>query len=154
MSKYIPRAIGEIVIDATDCSLGRIASYAAKYALEGYKVYIVNSEKAIITGNKEWIKEFWHHKVHERGDWYKGPFYPRMPDRILRRVIRGMLPYHTHRGRVAYRRVKCYIGFPDELKNKKVIRIDKAKPKFERGNIKYMYLKDLSEFLGAKIRKV
>jgi Ribosomal protein L13. len=43
---------------------------------------------------EEWnnLVKYWNHKVNERGDWIKGPFYPKRPDKILRRVIYGMLP--------------------------------------------------------------
>ena len=42
----------QIVIDATNATMGRLASYVAKQALLGKQIAIVNSEKAIITGNK------------------------------------------------------------------------------------------------------
>jgi len=89
-SKYKPSTIGTIYIDAKDHVLGRLASYTAKLALEGYEINIVNSEKVVVTGKKEIILEQWKHKILERGDWYKGPFYPKRPDLILRRVMRGM----------------------------------------------------------------
>ena len=45
----------EIIIDATDAALGRMATFAAKQALNGKKVIILNSEDAIITGKKHAI---------------------------------------------------------------------------------------------------
>jgi len=108
--------LGEKYIDATGLVVGRLASYVAQLALLGYKVYIFNSEKAIITGDKQFIKQFWYHKWW-RSDWYKGPFVPREPHLILKRIIRGMLPYKSYRGKKALRRIKCYIGIPDEFKN-------------------------------------
>ena len=43
----------KIFIDATDTAIGRIGTYAAQQALRGNKVFVVNAEKAIISGNKE-----------------------------------------------------------------------------------------------------
>jgi large subunit ribosomal protein L13 len=45
----------KMIIDATNATLGRLASFVAKQALQGKKVIIVNSEKAIITGDKKGI---------------------------------------------------------------------------------------------------
>ena len=45
------------VIDAENAILGRLASYVAKQVLKGEEIVIVNSEKAIITGNKKNIQK-------------------------------------------------------------------------------------------------
>ena len=42
----------QIVLDATATAAGRVASYASKQALLGNKVFVVNCDKAIVTGNK------------------------------------------------------------------------------------------------------
>lgn len=42
-------------------------------------------------------------------------YFPRRPDHIVKRTIRGMLPYKRERGADAFRRVKVYVGVPDEL---------------------------------------
>ena len=42
----------KIIIDANGAVFGRLCSFAAKKALEGDEVIIVNSENAIMTGNK------------------------------------------------------------------------------------------------------
>jgi large subunit ribosomal protein L13 len=48
---------GQIVIDATDLILGRMASTVAKLVLKGERVIIINAEKALISGNKKNIVE-------------------------------------------------------------------------------------------------
>ena len=138
-----------VIIDAKDTILGRLASYAAKRALEGEEVKIVNAEYIVISGNKENIISKYRDRV-ERGDRYKGPFYPRMPDRIVRRAIRGMLPYKKDRGRKAFKRVMVYLGVPDDLKNEEFTKL-KGILKEDLKDMKYIYLKDLSKYLGAKI---
>ena len=47
----------KLIIDATNATFGRLASYAAKQALQGNDIVILNSEKAIISGRKENIIE-------------------------------------------------------------------------------------------------
>jgi len=41
-----------------------------------------------------------------------GPYYPKRPDRIFKRAIRGMLPYKTEDGREALSNVRVYVGTP------------------------------------------
>src|SRR3989344_765026 len=89
-----------MIINAEDLILGRMATYAAKKALNGEKIDIVNCEKAIITGKRKDVLEKYKRKAN-RGGPFHGPFYPKMPDRFVRRVIRGMLNYKQERGKEA-----------------------------------------------------
>jgi large subunit ribosomal protein L13 len=114
-----------MIIDATDLILGRLASYAAKKALLGEKVDIINSEKSVISGKKEKIFADYLRK-RQRGIPLQGPYIPRMPDMLVRRTIRGMMPYKTDRGRKAFGNVKCWIGVPSELKDQKPETIKQA----------------------------
>jgi len=98
----------EIILDATDAVLGRIAAYAAKQALQGSRVTLVNCEKAIIIGNKQDIIENYRH-MRQRGTTEKGPFVSRDIEKLFKRTIRGMLPYKKTMGREALKRVRCYI---------------------------------------------
>jgi len=155
-SKYKTPTIGVIYVDGKDHVLGRLSSHVAKLALEGYEIHIINSEKVVITGKKDTVLEYWRHKILERGDWYKGPFYPKRPDLILRRVIRGMLPKNW-RGKIALKRVKCYIGVPKELENKEFVVFKDAliteKLKNSKRKIWYIYLEDLAKYFGLIINK-
>ena len=108
-----------IVIDAKNLILGRFSTYAAKQALLGEEVRVINCEKAIVSGKKaSSIRET--QETALRGTPAKGPFIPKMADRYVRRVIRGMLPYKVHKGAVAYKRVLCYVGEPEEFKGKAI----------------------------------
>ena len=144
--------IGKKYIDAENHILGRLASYAAKYALEGYEVYIFNAEKSVLVGKWNYLVKLWNHKVNERGDWIKGPFYPKRPDKILRRVIRGMLPKNW-RGRQALKRVKVFLGIPEEFKN---VQLEKIKDclideRIKSGTIReYHTLGEISKQIGGK----
>lgn len=105
-----------IVIDATNLILGRFATFAAKQALLGNEVRVINAEKAIISGSRaKTIADF--KRDRQMGVHSKGPFVPKIPDRYVRRVIRGMLPYKQAKGAEAFKRVMCYKGCPEELKN-------------------------------------
>ena len=135
-----------IIIDADGATLGRLCTNAAKNLLNGEEIAIVNSEKAIISGKKSMIKKHYKQK-REVGTYRKGPFFPRMPDRILKRSIRGMIPYQTPHGRAAFKRLKCYIGIPREFEGEKFEKIKDA----EKMPIDFITIMELSRFLGADI---
>ena len=135
-----------MIIDATDTILGRMAAVVAKKALSGEEVMIINAEKAIVTGSRKVVLARFKFK-RDVGDKIKGPFYPRMPVRLVRRVVRGMLPIRTSRGLDAYKKVKAFIGMPAELKG------DVVKLKDIRANSlkdpKYISVEEISKWLGA-----
>jgi large subunit ribosomal protein L13 len=134
------------VIDADGAVLGRLCTVVAKRLLNGEEIAVVNAEKAIITGKKTVIKE--HYKMErDVGTYRKGPFYPRMPDRIVKRTVRGMIPYQSPHGRVAYRRLKCYIGIPIALSKQPVEKVPSAVKKVAN----YMTIQEISQYLGAKV---
>ena len=133
------------VINAEDCVAGRLASFVAKRLLKGEEIVVVNAEKAIVTGNPKVVEKFFGEKI-KRGDPYHGPFYPKKPERILRRIVRGMLPYHKPRGKSAYKRLKVYRSVPKEFVNMESEVIGKAKGKFE---CKFVYLEDISKKFGG-----
>lgn len=126
------------IIDATDLILGRLATKVAKMALMGEGVVLVNCEKVIISGKKHVVLAKFQAR-EKRVQPFKGPFRKRMPDRIVRSAIRGMVPHgrwsEESRGRKALDRVKCFIGVPDEYKTQKIetfaeISVDKLKSPF------------------------
>lgn len=107
-----------MIIDAKNMIAGRLAAHAAKQALLGETVEVINSEKAVVSGTTRHVLAKFAHKT-ERGTPRKGPFQPRMPHMILKRMIRGMLPHKQHKGREAFKRVKCHIGTPKSLEGQK-----------------------------------
>ncbi len=137
-----------VVIDATDLIMGRLASYTAKRLLSGDRVIIVNAEKAVITGNKQAIIQRYKEKLQIRtaSNPRRGPFHPRMPDRILRRTVRGMLPFKQAKGREAYHRLRVYIGVPEQYVNKEKITVPEAS--IARLKSRYITLTTLSKELG------
>ena len=112
------------------------------------EIKIVNCEKMYITGNKKFLGNDAHRK-RVQGTWSKGPFFWRKPDRYVRRIIRGMLPYKTSRGMDAYKRVLCYIGVPEALKNEKMLVIENASIK-KIPNLKYSTVADICKSMGSK----
>ena len=118
----------QIIIDATNATLGRLASYVAKQALQGNEIIIVNVERAVVTGRKKNILEHYHQRISRGGTAQRGPYFPRTPERIMKRTIRGMLPnYRMGRGKEAFKRIRCYEGIPEKYKEVKMIKAGKEK---------------------------
>jgi large subunit ribosomal protein L13 len=116
----------EIIFDASNLILGRMATVAAKHLLQGHNVVILNSERAIISGSRRSRTR----EAKERlniGHPRKGPFWPRQPDRYVKRVIRGMLPRQSPKGKEAYKRLRVFIGVPPDYKGNPTRTIAEAK---------------------------
>ncbi|MBI4440225.1 50S ribosomal protein L13 [Candidatus Woesearchaeota archaeon] len=137
-----------MIIDANNLIVGRMATVAAKRALLGENVEVVNCENTYISGGQyAVIKEY---KVkRSRGSIRKGPFFPRMPDRVVKRIIRGMLPRKTDRGRNALKRVKCYMGVPEGFDPKKFETIKEADVS-KLPSLRYVQMKRVCKELGAR----
>jgi LSU ribosomal protein L13P len=135
----------DVVIDARDCILGRVASEVAQKTLDGQRVAVVNAENTVITGNPESTMETYRKRANIGSD--SGPYYPKRPDKIFKRAIRGMLPYKEDHGREAFENVRVYLGNPyDEdgevLEGTSLDRLS---------NIKFISLGEISEKLGANV---
>lgn len=104
------------VYDASGLIVGRLASFVAKKLLQGESVVVVNAEKAVVSGGREGavMKVSKRLKMRSHGSLEKGPKRPRRPDNILRRAVRGMLPWKTPRGKTAYKRLRVCLRIPEE----------------------------------------
>lgn len=138
-----------MIINAENLILGRMASCAAKKALLGEKVEIVNAEKAVIVGTKDAILAKYKRKM-EMGNPFKGPFFPREPSRFVKRTIRGMLPYKQEKGRKALKNVRCYNGVPSSFEGQKIETIEKINV-VRLNKTKFLKVRDISGLLGHKI---
>ncbi len=138
------------VIDGSEHIMGRLATHIAKRLLEGEEIVVVNAEKIVITGRKEQILEDYKAR-RDRGVAGRnrfGPYYPRMPDRMFKRSVRGMIPYQEPRGRTAFKKLKVYIGVPREMKGVELTKVEKA---MDRGSTKKLHLGDVAIWLGANL---
>ena len=138
-----------MIIDATDMIAGRLAAVVAKKALLGEKIDIVNAEKAVMTGKKTSVFADYA-QMKGRTVALKGPFIHRGPDRLLRRIIRGMLPYKKPRGRDAFASIMCWKGIPAEFKDKKMETLKEANISKVQ-NLHRVSIGDISKNIGGKL---
>lgn len=135
-------------MDARGLVLGRAASLIAKRLLNGETIVVVNAEQSIVTGGRQAVISQYT-AARARGSVRSGPHYPRHPDRIFRRTVRGMLPHLKTRGKVAFDRLEVFIGVPEEWKAAKAETLTGAKaPPALRAP---MTLADISKLLGARV---
>ena len=137
-----------MIIDGKGSVLGRVATYAAKAALEGDTVIVVNANDLVIIGDKNNILEKYRHRL-EIGTMAKGPFFPRDVNGLVRRAIRGMLKRKSPHGREALRRVKVFEDVPEEYKDQERLVVARMKTNMPIHNVK---ISELSNIL--KYRKV
>ena len=135
----------DVVVDARDCIMGRVASQVAERALNGDSVAVINAEQAVITGREGQVMEKFQDRRRHGSD--RGPEYPKRPDRIFKRSIRGMIPYKTSSGREAFERVRVYVGNPHDEDGEILdgTSLDRL------SNIKFVSLAEISETLGANV---
>jgi large subunit ribosomal protein L13 len=138
----------QTVVDASDLILGRAASHIAKRLLNGESIVVVNAEKSVVTGGRKMVIDFYIAN-RARGSKRTGPHFPRYPDRIFRRTVRGMLPHLKTRGKVALEHLEVYMGVPDAYASAPRQSIDnaKARPALRPPTT----LEEISRLLGARV---
>lgn len=138
------------VIDAKNMILGRMASAVAERLLKDESITIINAEEAVISGNRKQILARFKTRfdLGPKGNPERGPKYSRMPDRIVRRTVRGMLPFKSPRGRKAFKKLAVHISVPVELNGVDAETIPGAENKL-RG--KFMTVAKVSTAFGVKL---
>jgi len=111
------------VVDATDQTLGRLASQVAHILMGKHKtdysphldmgdyVVIVNAEKVRVTGKKLTDKVYYRHTGYMGGlkETVLRDMMTKHPDRVIEIAVRGMLP-HNRLGRQVRGHLKVYAG--------------------------------------------
>ncbi len=136
------------MVDATGLVLGRAASVIAKRLLSGEHIVVVHAEQSVVTGNRSNVLATYT-AARARGSVRSGPHFPRYPDRIFRRTVRGMLPHLKTRGKVALDRLEVHIGLPPELHDAptQTIAQAKARPSLQAP----LTLAEITRLLGARL---
>ena len=138
-----------VVVDGTNLIAGRVASNVAKLLRKGNRVSIVNCDKIMMSGRKaKVISEYEDFlRIHSIIHPQHGPFHPRRPDTIMKRMIRGMLPTEKPSRKTDLARLRTYIGVPSEVKGIEKIQFEKAK--ITRDSSKYTTMAELSRYVGG-----
>ncbi len=112
------------VVDATDKTLGRLASQIANILRGKHKpiytphvdtgdfVIVINADKVKLTGNKLQDKKYYRHSGYPGGLRIRTAadiLNSGRPERLLRSAVWGMVP-HNRLGRQMFKKLKIYAG--------------------------------------------
>jgi large subunit ribosomal protein L13 len=111
------------VVDATDETLGRLATRVARVLAGKHKptwspnldggdhVIVLNAKKVSVSAAKLATKSYQRHSGHPQGfkEESLGKLLERRPEEVVRRAVKGMLP-HTKLGTQQLRKLKIYAG--------------------------------------------
>jgi large subunit ribosomal protein L13 len=111
------------LVDATDRTLGRLASEIARRLRGKHKpiytphvdtgdyIVVVNAEKVRVTGNKLQDKMYHHHTgyIGSLKSISLDKQLKKAPERVLQHAVRGMLPHNTL-GRAMFKKLRVYAG--------------------------------------------
>jgi large subunit ribosomal protein L13 len=128
-----------LVVDATDKTLGRLATQIAD-TLRGKRkpeftphcdvgdfVVVVNAEKVAVTGKKREDKRYYRHSGYPGGLRSRTfeEMMERRPEEVLRLAVKGMLP-RTRLGRQQLRKLKIYAGpeHPHQAQQPKAMEVE------------------------------
>jgi len=151
MSEEKPKLKRTIIIDAEGAVLGRLATHVAKALQEGFKVYVVNIEKSVLSGKKNMVIEgyrVWLRIKTLRNPQKRSPKRPRSPEALFKRAVKGMLPKNFLKGREALTNLKVYVGVPKELRGKEFIKVPDADA--SRLGREYVTLAEVARAMGWK----
>lgn len=111
------------LVDATDKTLGRLASEVARRLRGKHKpeytphvdtgdyVVVINAEKVKVTGNKLADKMYHHHTgyIGNLKSISLGKLLDQHPERVIEKAVKGMLPKNPL-GRAMFKKLKVYAG--------------------------------------------
>lgn len=137
-----------ITVNADGVILGRLCSYVAKKALNGYTVDVVNIEKSVLTGQRRVVLEKFK-RFRNMGEPFHGPFIGRSAKDLFKRSLRRMVPHKKARGVEALARVKAYKGMPARFTDTKMETLQESQVS-KVPNTKYLQLHEVTSYLGGK----
>jgi len=115
-----------MIIDAENSVLGRLSSLVAKKLLNGEKISVVNADKAVISGEPSvTVEKYARRRLQkDKSNPEHSAHWPRRPDMLVKRIIRGMLPFKKPRGMIAFKNLRVYMGVPPELSLSKTVKLE------------------------------
>jgi large subunit ribosomal protein L13 len=143
-----------IVVDGSNCISGRLCSKVSKLLMQGNRVSVVNAEKVMISGNKYEVIDSYKKtlEISSVTNPIHGPFHPRRPDTIITRMIRGMVPKRKPSGIQAFKRLRVYIGIPEDLKSSTIKTFDDTK--ITKQESFYISMGEVAKEIGWKGRVI
>ena len=136
-------------VDGSNLIAGRLSSKVAKKLIDGENVVIVNAEKVVMIGRREEIVAKYKKKVDAsvHSNPHFGPKYERIPSRILKRMIKGMLPNRKVTAERLMKQLKIYNQVPITLKE---VKFEEIKDVTYNDKHDCISLKEVAELIGGR----
>lgn len=131
-----------LLVDATDETLGRLASKIAKLLRGKYKtnftphadcgdyVIVINADKVQLTGSKWTDREHARHSGYPGGQTLETPevILKKKPERLVEHAVKGMLP-KNRLGRKLFGNMYVYVGseHPHQAQKPKTVNLNSLK---------------------------
>lgn len=137
-----------VIVDASNLIIGRLSSNVAKLLLEGNHIVVINAEQALFSGNPKSIfnERLKRKEIKSIINPKLSPHNPKHPDKILHKIIRGMLPRRKTKGQLALKKLKIYINTPAQYRG--IDKHDFPDAKARKPLQYYTSLKEVSTVLG------
>jgi large subunit ribosomal protein L13Ae len=118
----------EIIVDGRNHLVGRLASKIAHQLLVGQKIVVVRCEGLVFSGSLFRHNITFHEFLRKANNTNPRRNFKhfRSPSRMFWRVLRGMLPHKTARGKAALQRLKVFEGIPYPYDAKKRMVVPQA----------------------------
>jgi large subunit ribosomal protein L13 len=141
------KQVQNIIVDGTNMIAGRLCSHVAKLLINGNRVSIVNTENVMLSGDRDAIIKSYRKflEIASINNPKFGPFHPRRPDTMITKMVRGMLPKKPS-GKTAFKRLRAYLGVPNELKSMTTTQFEDAK--IRKSSPYYTSMGELGKMVG------
>ncbi|MFA5764403.1 MAG: 50S ribosomal protein L13 [archaeon] len=138
-----------MIVNAEGLVAGRLASKVAKAAINGEDVVIINAEKVVLVGKQTAIMPKFKQRVEAavKSNPHYGPKYDRIPSKMLRRMIKGMLPNKSRTAEKLLKQISIYNLTTEKVDTTKAITIEEIKCNQKHD---FMLLGDVAKALGGK----
>lgn len=138
-----------MIIDASGLVAGRLASKVAKAARNGETIVVLNAENSVLVGKKSAVMKKFQQRVDAavKSNPHYGPKYDRIPNKMLRKMIKGMLPNKSRTAERLIKRIEVFNTIPEKYEGKDMETIEEIK--FNEKN-EHMTMKKVAELLGGK----
>ena len=131
-----------LIVDGTNKPLGRLATEVVSLLKRGYPVVIINAEKVVVSGTLSGVLPKFKRRYDLRtlsNPIKQTPRWPRTPEGIVRRAIRGMI--HRKDRDKLLKRLRVFRGDPG-IEGKRIdLNI--------RTPSRYVYVEEIAKALGG-----
>jgi large subunit ribosomal protein L13 len=138
-----------MIIDGNNMVAGRLASKVAKEIKNNENIIVLNCEKIMIVGNNSAIMPKFQQRVDAsvKSNPHYGPKYDRIPSKMFRRMVKGMLPNKSRTAERMIKQLETFNDIPEKYQGKEMTKFEGIE---FSGKNKGINLGEIAKKLGGK----